>query len=70
MSLNDNDRVIIYQLFLCELLTTIWLQIIKKDTWYNGYTRARVHQEVEILYRCTGHPNIVQLQDFYEGKDE
>jgi hypothetical protein len=44
--------------------------VIKKDTWYNGYTRARVHQEVEILYRCTGHPNIVQLQDFYEGKEE
>merc|ERR1712176_587808 len=46
------------------------VKVIKKDTWYNGYTRARVHQEVEILYRCTGHPNIVQLQDFYEGKEE
>lgn len=61
------------QVELCRCIRTgheFAVKIIKKDTWYNGYTRARVHQEVEILYRCTGHPNIVQLQDFYEGKEE
>lgn len=61
------------QVELCRCIRTgheFAVKVIKKDTWYNGYTRARVHQEVEILYRCTGHPNIVQLQDFYEGKEE
>lgn len=61
------------QVELCKCVRTgheFAVKIIKKDSWYNGYTRARVHAEVEILYRCTGHPNIVQLQDFYEGKDE
>jgi len=58
------------QVELCRCIRTgheFAVKIIQKDNWY---TRSRVHQEVEILYRCTGHPNIVQLQDFYEGKDE
>lgn len=42
------------------------VKIIQKDNWY---TRSRVQQEVEILYRGRGHPNIIQLEQFFEGED-
>jgi len=40
------------------------VKIIDKKNWY---TRTRVLQEVEILYRGRGHPNIVQLEQYFEG---
>ena len=44
-----------------------FLQIIQKENWY---TRTRVLQEVEILYRGQGHPNIIQLEQYFEGDNQ
>jgi len=35
----------------------------------NRYTRTRVLQELEILYRSKGHPNIIQLEQYFEGDE-
>jgi len=43
------------------------VKIIQKENWY---TRTRVLQEVEILYRGRGHPNIIQLEQYFEGDSE
>lgn len=43
------------------------VKIITKENWY---TRSRVLQEVEILYRGQGHPNIIQLEQYFEGDNE
>jgi len=41
------------------------VKMIEKNNWY---TRTRVLQEVEILYRGQGHPNIIQLEQYFEGE--
>lgn len=43
------------------------VKIIQKENWY---TRTRVLQEVEILYRGRGHPNIIQLEQYFEGDNQ
>lgn len=43
------------------------VKVIQKENWY---TRARVLQEVEILYRGKGHPNIIQLEQYFEGDNQ
>ncbi|KAL5250942.1 hypothetical protein ACHWQZ_G016616 [Mnemiopsis leidyi] len=43
------------------------VKIIQKENWY---TRTRVLQEVEILYRGRGHPNIIQLEQYFEGDSQ
>ena len=39
------------------------LQLIEKKS---ALVRPRVLKEVEILYKCKDHPNILQLKDYFE----
>ncbi|XP_019645389.1 PREDICTED: MAP kinase-interacting serine/threonine-protein kinase 1-like isoform X1 [Branchiostoma belcheri] len=34
-----------------------------------GYTRSRVFKEVETLYQCQGHKNIIELIEFFEEEE-
>lgn len=34
-----------------------------------GHARARVFREVETFYYCQGHPNIIQLTEFFEDEE-
>lgn len=34
-----------------------------------GLSRARVFKEIEILYHCQGHKNVIQLIEFFEEED-
>ncbi|XP_050068155.1 uncharacterized protein LOC126556730 [Anopheles maculipalpis] len=35
-----------------------------------GHARARVFREVETFHHCQGHPNILQLLEFFEDEDK
>lgn len=35
-----------------------------------GHARARVFREVETFHYCQGHPNIIQLIEFFEDTDK
>lgn len=35
-----------------------------------GHARARVFREVETFHHCSGHPNILQLIEFFEDKEK
>lgn len=35
-----------------------------------GHARARVFREVETFHHCQGHPNILQLIEFFEDKEK
>lgn len=35
-----------------------------------GHARARVFREVETFHHCHGHPNILQLIEFFEDKEK
>ncbi|CAG9759465.1 unnamed protein product [Ceutorhynchus assimilis] len=35
-----------------------------------GHARARVFREVETFYYCQGHPNIIQLTEFFEDEEK
>jgi len=35
-----------------------------------GHSRTRVMKEIETFHLCTGHPNIVQLLEFFEMDDK
>lgn len=34
------------------------------------HARARVFREVETFYHCQGHPNIIQMLEFFEADDK
>lgn len=34
-----------------------------------GHPRARVFREIETFHHCTGHPNIIQLYEFFEDDE-
>lgn len=34
-----------------------------------GHSRSRVFKEVETFHHCQGHPNIIQLIEFFEDED-
>jgi MAP kinase interacting serine/threonine kinase len=34
-----------------------------------GHSRCRVFKEVETFHHCQGHPNIIQLIEFFEDED-
>lgn len=34
-----------------------------------GHPRSRVFKEVETYYQCQGHPNIIQMLDYFEDDD-
>lgn len=34
-----------------------------------GHPRSRVFKEVETYYQCQGHPNIIQMLEFFEDDD-
>lgn len=34
-----------------------------------GHSRSRVFREVETFHHCKGHPNIIQLLEFFEDED-
>lgn len=34
-----------------------------------GHSRNRVFKEVETFHHCQGHPNIIQLIEFFEDED-
>ena len=42
------------------------VQIIEKVP---GHSRARVFKEIETFHHCQGHPNIIQLIEFFEEED-
>ncbi|KAG7230579.1 hypothetical protein INR49_025296 [Caranx melampygus] len=42
-------------------------QIIEKRP---GHSRSRVFREVEMLYQCQGHRNILELVEFFEEEDK
>lgn len=35
-----------------------------------GHARARVFREVETFHHCQGHPNIIQLTEFFEDEEK
>jgi len=35
-----------------------------------GHARARVFKEVETFHHCQGHPNIIQLIEFFEDEEK
>ncbi|CAG9828949.1 unnamed protein product [Diabrotica balteata] len=35
-----------------------------------GHARARVFREVETFHHCQGHPNIIQLMEFFEDEEK
>lgn len=35
-----------------------------------GHARARVFREVETFHHCQGHPNIIQLVEFFEDDEK
>lgn len=35
-----------------------------------GHARARVFREVETFHYCQGHPNIIQLTEFFEDEEK
>lgn len=43
-----------------------FVQIIEKMA---GHSRARVFKEIEIFHHCKGHPNIIQLIEYFEEDD-
>ncbi|PNF36721.1 MAP kinase-interacting serine/threonine-protein kinase 1 [Cryptotermes secundus] len=42
------------------------VKIIEKNP---GHTRSRVFKEVETFHSCEGHPNIIQLIEFFEDEE-
>jgi len=43
------------------------VKLINKSDWC--FSRAKVLKEVEIYYLCSGHPNIIQLVEYFEEED-
>lgn len=43
------------------------MQIIEKHA---NHSRIRVIKEVELFHLCNGHPNIVQLMEYFEEDDK
>jgi len=43
------------------------VKLIAKSDWC--FSRAKVLKEVEIYYLCRGHPNIIQLVEYFEEED-
>jgi len=43
------------------------VKLISKSDWC--FSRAKVLKEVEIYYLCRGHPNIIQLVEYFEEED-
>lgn len=35
-----------------------------------GHARARVFREVDTFHHCQGHPNIIQLTEFFEDEEK
>lgn len=35
-----------------------------------GHSRSRVFKEVETFHHCQGHPNIIQLLEYYEDDEK
>lgn len=44
----------------------LFFQIIEKQP---GHIRSRVFREVEMLYQCQGHRNVLELIEFFEEED-
>jgi len=42
---------------------------VKTVIKYAGLSRERVFKEIEILYHCQGHKNVIQLIEFFEEED-
>ena len=42
-------------------------QIIEKHV--QGHSRMKVFKEVELLHKCAGRPNILQLLEYFEDRD-
>ena len=63
---------IVFTFLLLQTLTwsQVWFflfgQIIEKVP---GHSRDRVFKEVETFHHCQGHPNIIQLIEFFEEED-
>ncbi len=49
-----------------HLTNVVSIQIIEKVP---GHSRDRVFKEVETFHHCQGHPNIIQLIEFFEEED-
>lgn len=53
----------------CVNLLTEFEYAVKMIEKIPGHSRARVFKEVETFHHCQGHPNIIQLLEFFEDQN-
>lgn len=54
----------------CRSLYTDLEYAVKIIDKIPGHARARVFKEVETFHHCQGHPNIIQLIEFFEDEEK